>query len=313
MTALTDFAKKSFKFLKRNVTSQKLVRLMMYVFLLDLSVIFLYPFLYMIVTSVKSPTDLMDTSIVWVVNKLYFHNYTLAYNSLSYVATLLRTVLYCLITTGGHIILCSFTGYGFARFKFKGKSFMFFLLILAMVVPVQTIIVPQYLLYSKLNIANGFLPLILPTWLGYGLRGALFIFLFRQFYLSLPKALEDAAAVDGCSPVKTFFRVAFPASSSPIIVSTVLSVVWHWNEYYEPGIYLSTASQKLLPMLLPNVYSLMNSAADASMLTSANAEVYTEGVAMAATFLVILPVLIFYLVFQKQFRKGIETSGITGE
>ena len=189
MTALTDFAKKSFKFLKRNVTSQKLVRLMMYVFLLDLSVIFLYPFLYMIVTSVKSPTDLMDTSIVWVVNKLYFHNYTLAYNSLSYVATLLRTVLYCLITTGGHIILCSFTGYGFARFKFKGKSFMFFLLILAMVVPVQTIIVPQYLLYSKLNIANGFLPLILPTWLGYGLRGALFIFLFRQFYLSLPKAL----------------------------------------------------------------------------------------------------------------------------
>lgn len=313
MKALSVSYRQANKFLKRNITVQKLVRLIMYVLLLDLAVIFLYPFFYMIVTSLKSPTDIMDTSVVWIVNKLYFRNYELAFKSLDYAGTLLRTILYCLVTTAGHILVCAFTGYGFARFKFKGKGFMFFLLILAMVIPVQTIIVPQYLIYTKLGIANGFMPLVLPVWLGYGLRGALFIFLFRQFYLSLPKALEDAAAVDGCSPVKTFFRVAFPASSSPIIVSTVLSVVWHWNDYYEPGIYLSTDSQKLLPMLLPNVYSLINSAADASMLTSNDAELYTEGTAMAATFLVVLPVLIFYLVFQKQFRKGIETSGITGE
>lgn len=313
MKSLSVFYRQTNKFLKRNITLQRFVRLVMYVLLLDLAVVFLYPFFYMIVTSIKSPTDIMDTSVVWIVNKLYFRNYELAFKSLDYVSTLLRTILYCLVTTVGHILACSFTGYGFARFKFKGKGFMFFLLILAMVIPVQTIIVPQYLIYTKLGMANGFMPLILPVWFGYGLRGALFIFLFRQFYLSLPKALEDAAAVDGCSPVKTFFRVAFPASTSPIIVSTVLSVVWHWNEYYEPGIYLSKESQKLLPMLLPNVYSLMNSAADASLLTSTDASLYTEGTAMAATFMVVLPVLIFYLVFQKQFRKGIETSGITGE
>lgn len=313
MKSLSVFYRQTNKFLKRNITLQRFVRLVMYVLLLDLAVVFLYPFFYMIVTSIKSPTDIMDTSVVWIVNKLYFRNYELAFKSLDYVNTLLRTILYCLVTTVGHILACSFTGYGFARFKFKGKGFMFFLLILAMVIPVQTIIVPQYLIYTKLGMANGFMPLILPVWFGYGLRGALFIFLFRQFYLSLPKALEDAAAVDGCSPVKTFFRVAFPASTSPIIVSTVLSVVWHWNEYYEPGIYLSKESQKLLPMLLPNVYSLMNSAADASLLTSTDASLYTEGTAMAATFMVVLPVLIFYLVFQKQFRKGIETSGITGE
>lgn len=313
MKSLLVFYRQTNKFLKRNITLQRFVRLVMYVLLLDLAVVFLYPFFYMIVTSIKSPTDIMDTSVVWIVNKLYFRNYELAFKSLDYVNTLLRTILYCLVTTVGHILACSFTGYGFARFKFKGKGFMFFLLILAMVIPVQTIIVPQYLIYTKLGMANGFMPLILPVWFGYGLRGALFIFLFRQFYLSLPKALEDAAAVDGCSPVKTFFRVAFPASTSPIIVSTVLSVVWHWNEYYEPGIYLSKESQKLLPMLLPNVYSLMNSAADASLLTSTDASLYTEGTAMAATFMVVLPVLIFYLVFQKQFRKGIETSGITGE
>ena len=313
MKELAVFAKKSYLLLRRKITLQRFVRIVMYILLLDLAVIFLYPFFYMIVASIKSPTDLMDTSIVWIVDKPYFHNYEIAFKSLQYISSLLRTVLYCLVTTAGHVFVCAFTGYGFARFKFNGKAFMFFLLILAMVVPIQTIIVPQYLLYSKLGIANGFLPLILPAWLGYGLRGALFIFLFRQFYLSLPKALEDAAAVDGCSPVKTFFRIAFPASSSSIVVSIVLSIVWHWNEYYEPGIYLSSSSQKLLPMLLPNIYSLMNSVIEATMLTSANAEVYTEGVTMAATFMVVLPVLIFYLVFQKRFRTGIETSGITGE
>lgn len=313
METLAAFAHKTQVFFKKYITVQKLARLVTYILLLDLAVIFLYPFLYMMVTSIKSFTDLMDNSVVWIVDKPYFHNYTIAFKNLDYINSLIRTTLYCLVTTAGHIIVCAFTGYGFARFKFKGKGFLFFLLILAIVIPSQTIIVPQYLLYSKLGIANGFMPLILPTWLGYGLHGALFIFLFRQFYLSLPKALEDAAAVDGCSPVKTFFRVAFPASASPIIVSTVLSIVWHWNEYYEPGIYLSLDSQKLLPMLLPMIYDLMDSATNSSMVTDSNAEIYTEGVAMAATFLVVLPVLVFYFVFQNQFKKGIETSGITGE
>ena len=310
---ISEQIKKSVLFIKRGITTHRIVRIFMYVLLLDFAVVFMYPFFYMIVTSVKSPQDLTDSSVVWIVNEIYTANYELAYTTLNYTSTLFRTIFYCLISTAGHIIACSFTGYGFARFKFKGKSFLFFLLILAMVVPVQTIIIPQYLLYIKLGIGNGFAPLLIPTWFGYGLRGALFIFIFRQFYLSLPKALEEAAAIDGCSPIKTFFRVAFPASASSIIVSIVLSIVWHWNEYYEPGIYLTEHSQKLLPMLLPNVYRLMNSASGSELLAGDAAEIYTEGVVMAATFLVVLPVLIFYLAFQKRFRKGIETSGITGE
>lgn len=310
---ISNRIKKIVYILGKAVTTHRILRLVMYILLLDLAVVFLYPFLYMVVTSIKSPQDLTDSSVVWIVNKFYTPNYKLAYNTLNYTGTLIRTILYCLVTTAAHIIVCAFTGYGFARFKFKGKGFLFFLLILAMVIPVQTIIIPQYLLYIKLGIGNGFAPLIIPTWFGYGLRGALFIFIFRQFYLSLPKALEEAAAIDGCSPIKTFFRVAFPASYSSIIVSIVLSIVWHWNEYYEPGIYLTEPSQKLLPMLLPNVYRLMKAASGSELLSNGAAEMYTEGVVMAATFLVVVPVLIFYLSFQKQFRKGIETSGITGE
>lgn len=299
--------------IKKNAIFPKIVRLFMYVLLLDLAVVFLYPFLYMIVTSLKSPEDLMDSSVTWIVNQLYFHNYTLAFEKMQYIPILLKTIVYCVVATGGHILACSFVGYGFARYNFIGKRMFSFLLILSMVIPIQTIIVPEYLLYSKIGVANGYFPMLVPTWLGYGLRGALFIFLFRQFYLSLPRSLEEAAAVDGCTPIRTFFRIAFPASTSSVIVSVVLSIVWHWNDFYEPNIYIRENSQMLLPMLLPKLYDSMKDAADPTQSFLQNADLYTEGVAMAATFLAVIPILIFYLFFQKQFRQGIETSGITGE
>ncbi len=290
------------------------VKVFMYVFLLDLSVVFLYPFLYMIITSFKSPTDLLNSTITWVISEFHIENYNTARESLNYVIDLLKTTVYCLITTFGHILVCSFVGYGFARYKFKGKSFFFLFLILAMVIPLQTIIIPEYLLYAKLGMSSGFGPLIIPTFFGYGLKGALFIFIFRQFYLSLPKSLEEAAAVDGCTPVKTFFKIAFPSSIPPIIVSIVLSIVWHWNDYYEPGIYLTKESQMLLPMKLPRIFNAIQSATvSADAITGMSDGIYTEGVAMAATFLCVIPILVFYLFFQKRFRQGIENSGITGE
>lgn len=300
---------------KKSVIIGKVLRAVMYILLLDLCVVFVYPFLYMMITSVKSPTDINDATITWIINQFYFHNYELAYEGLNFLPSLLRTIFYCIITTGGHTLVCSFVGYGFARYDFRGKKFFFMLLLLAMVIPVQTIIVPQYLLYSALGMSNGFGALVIPTFFGYGLRGALFIFLFRQFYLSLPKSLEEAAAVDGCTPVMTFFRIALPASTSSVVVTIVLSIVWHWNEYYEPGIYLTKSEQKLLPMLLPNIYNSMGAGGNEAeaLISGGEVDLYTAGVAMAATFLAVLPVIIFYLVFQKQFRQGIETSGITGE
>ncbi len=300
---------------KKSIIIGKILRAVMYLLLLDLCVVFMYPFLYMLITSVKSPVDVNDSTITWVINEFYFHNYEIAFEGLKYIPSLMKSVLYCLITTVGHVFVCSFVGYGFARYDFKGKKLFFMLLILSMVIPVQTIIIPQYLLYSGLGMTNGFGPLIIPTFFGYGLRGALFIFLFRQFYLSLPVSLEEAAAVDGCTPVKTFFRIALPASTSSVVVSIVLSIVWHWNEFYEPGIYLTKSSQKLLPMLLPGLYSSITQTGDMSeaLISGGEVDIYTAGVAMAGTFLVVLPVLIFYFIIQKQFRQGIETSGITGE
>ncbi len=304
--------------LQRNVRQVPFMigRFLLYVLLINLAFVFLYPFLYMIITSLKSPQDIQDITVNWLLNTFYVNNFQLAWKTLEYPFGLARTLFLVVVCTVGHIFSCSFIGYGFARFEFKGKGFFFLLLLLSIIVPTQTIIVPIYVLFSSIGISTSYLPIMLPTFLGFGLSGGLFIFLFRQFYLSLPKSLEEAASIDGCNAIQAFFKVAFPASRSSMMVCLVLSLVWHWNDYFEPSIYITQREQFLLPMLLPGLYANMDggsSMADMGMGADALANLYTEGVAMAATALVILPVLLMYFFLQKKFVQGVERSGITGE
>ena len=290
-----------------------ILKAVLYIVLLDLTFTFVYPFLYVLVTSVKSPADLLDVSVNWVVSGLYVRNYQLSWQLLDYPRRFLNTFGVTFLGTLGHLLSCSFTGYGFARFRFRGKSAMFLLLLLTIIVPVQTIIVPRYMLMSRLGWVDNNLALIIPTWFGLGLQGGLFIFLFRQFYLSLPRSLEEAAYIDGCGALRTFFRIALPGSRSSIMVCLVLSMVWHWNDYFEPAIYLSKQEDFLLPMMLPSLYSMVESGGASLSGGGMMENIFTEGVSMAATALIILPLLIAYVFLQKQFVQGVERSGLTGE
>ncbi len=289
-----------------------ILKILLYVLLIDLVYIFLFPFLYMLVTSFKSPEDLLDVTINWIPSGLYVKNYRMSFEILQYPTRFLNSFLVTFLATLGHVFSCAYVGYGFARFKFKGKGFSFVLLLLSIIVPIQTIIIPRYLMFSAIGLSTGSVPLWLPALFGYGLQGGLFIFIFRQFFLSLPKSLEEAASIDGCGPLGTFFRIALPSSRSSVMVVLVLSIVWHWNDYYEPSIYIIDQEKYLLPMMLPDLYSLMNGAA-ATAGSGEMENVFTEGVAMAATTLTVLPIFIVYMFLQKRFVQGIEKSGITGE
>ena len=291
-----------------------IVKVLLYVLLFDLVYTFLYPFLYMLVTSIKSPEDILDVTVNWIPNTVYFKNYKLSYEILDYPLRFFNTFIVTALATLGHVFSCAYVGYGFARYKFAGKRFAFILLLLSIIVPVQTIIVPRYLLFGALGLSTTSVPLWLPTLFGYGLQGGLFIFIFRQFFLSLPRSLEEAASIDGCGPLGTFFKIALPSSRSSIMVVLVLSIVWHWNDYYEPSIYITTQDKYLLPMMLPELYNLMNGAtATAGEAATEISNVFTEGVAMAATALTVLPIFVIYMFLQKKFVQGIEKSGITGE
>lgn len=306
--------------LNRNINKSKIkklsvsfmIRLFIYSLLIGLVFVFLYPFLYMIVTSFKSPADLNDISVKWILNDLRFENYKTALKALQYRERMFNSLFVVILSVGGHLLSCSFIGYGFARYHFPLKKCWFALLILSIIIPMETIIVPLYILFSRIGIMGTYWTIILPSFLGFGLRGALFVFIFRQFFLSLPKALEEAAAIDGAGSLRTFFSIALPNARSSSLICLVLGVVWHWNDTFEPTMYINDQSNYLLTQMLPNLYSMIETEVSADQLLSNTAEIYNNAVVMAAATLVIVPLIIFYLLLQSKFMVSIERSGITG-
>lgn len=297
----------------KKLAKKIVIAIALYLVLFDLAFVFIYPFLTMISDAFKSDADLINSTVKWVPTGLYWTNFKVAFDELNYLTYLKNSVLVSLIATIGHAFVCSFVGYGFARYKFKGKGLLFGGVILSMLVPVQVLIIPLYTTFSEWHWIESWLPLIVPCFLGFGLRGGFYIFLFRQFFMGLPHEMEEAARIDGCGPLKTFFHIMLPMSRSSILVCIVLSIVWHWNDYFEPNIYLSQVPQlALLPSKLPGMYELVARLSSDSDVANGASVIINQANCMAATFLVILPLLVAYVFVQKQFMEGVERSGLTG-
>ncbi len=356
-----------FRLFKRkysNPTSYKrlFVRIVMYLLVMGLAFVFAYPFLYMLVTSLMSNSDLNSSSVNWLPTEFKFENFTLASNlingkqavkltfrefidkslangeelstfklftqwvnnNIGNKKYIVNSAFVTVFATFGHVIACSFIGYGFARYRFPLKKVLFALVILAFIVPTQTIIIPSYLMYSnvKLNgasLINTYVPLILPTFFGFGLRGALYIFLFRQFYMTVPRSLEEAARIDGCGFMKTYWKIVFPLAKATLVVAIVLSIVWHWNDSYEPSIYVNSPSKQFLPPRINAIITAANALPEQQqelmrqLGLEDGEDTLNDAVVMAGATIISAPVLIFFAFAQSQFMQGIERSGITGE
>ena len=295
------------------LTRTFLLRFGFYFLLCALSFIFLYPFITMIVKSLMTDDDLYNITVKWLPSQLTWSNYDIAFRRMRFRVYVWNNVIVCGAATIGHIFSCSLTGYAFARYRFRLKNILFMLVILMMIVPVQVIIFPLYKQYSDWEWLNTFAPLIVPTFFGMGLNGGFFIFLFRQFFMGLPYEMEEAARVDGCGPIRTYARIMLPMAQAPLLVCGVLSMVWHWNDYFEPGVYITTPACRMLPSVLPNLYALLNQE-NHTMIQTNELEgiVFNEAMLMAATFLCIIPIMIAYLILQRRFMEGVERSGLTG-
>ena len=302
-----------------------LYSLAMFVFLCTVSFVFLFPFLYMVVTSFKSFSDLNDVSVNWIPKNPTFTNYAKAYERLDYMPHFFISAGLASVCILAKVTVCSYIAYGFARYRFVGKGLLFTIVILTMIVPVQTILLPQYIQFAQLKWVGTPLPILVPQLFGFGLRGGIFIFLFRQFFIGIPKSLEEAAKLDGCGPIGTYARIALPTARSAIIITTVLAMVWSWNDFYEPAIYLKDIHSWPLPKMLEQVYyyyqAYMNPTSITDNYTLASEiramdptilqqRIVSEGTLMAATFMVIIPVLIAYAFLQRRFIQGIERSGL---
>lgn len=282
----------------------------LYALLIAIGFVYLQPLLFMFVTSIKSPGDLLNPAVQWVPTELYFGNYSRSLLVLDYPEKLLNSILLSAIPSVLQTAVASVVGYGLARYRFWGKSLIFFLLLATFIIPPQNTVIPQMLTYKEQDLLGNPLALILPAVLGQGYRSAIFVLIFYQSYVSFPKVLEESARLDGASDLRIFFTIAIPSALPAYIVSFIFSVVWYWNETFLTSIFLeggvttlpmqlsrfSQAYENLYPPGVVNIFDRLN-----------------EAVKMSGTFLNILPLLVVYLVLQHWFVESVEMTGITGE
>lgn len=281
---------------------QLFARIVVFVLLIDVGFIFILPIMRLISQSFMNIMDLYDPTVSWLPRRWAWENYSQAFAALAFWPAFKRTIL----VAGGSAVLqtlsCAIVGYGFARFKFPGRDRLFLLVLFAMIVPPHALIIQNFIQVSKLGWLETYYPFIVPSAFGMGLRGALFVFIYRQFFKGLPWELEDAAMIDGAGPFRIFFKVMMPLAQPVILVVFLFSLVWHWNDTLEPSLYLNRPEHFFLPQRL----SIVESALETFQLRG----MWGTGTIMAATLLVILPLIILYAFTQRYFVTSIERTGL---
>ena len=282
----------------------------------------IFPLIYIISNSLKTPEAFKNPLVVWLTTSVSFDSYKLAFQALDYSKSIVSTVVYEIVSAILEVASCAVAAYGLSRFDFKGKKIFMAFLLLMIIVPEQMIVLPNTVSYSdfsffgittvvnkifgtniRLNILDTVLPFWMPSIFGVGLKSGILIYIYMQFFKGLPKELEEAAWIDGAGPYKTFLSIALPSSSVVIFTVLVFSVIWHWNDYSYAVMYVNenfTTAVKLSDI----VTTLQG-------MGYYNSDV-ANGIILAACFIFIFPVLLLYIAVQNKFIKSIDRVGITG-
>ncbi|SFJ69616.1 multiple sugar transport system permease protein [Paenibacillus sp. UNC496MF] len=285
-----------------------LLKTVVYALLVIVGFVYVYPLLFMISQSFKSLEDLLDPTVGWIPRRLDWDNYVQAWHVLHYLKALGVSLLNSVLPAVAQTASCAIVGYGFAKYRFPGKPVLFALMLITFVVPKQVIMIPMFLLFKQYHMLETPLPFIVPGLFAQGLRGALFILIYVQFFRTIPVALEEAAAIDGAGAFKTFVRIILPISVPAIVVVYLFSMVWHWNETYLASLYLGNAMTTL-----PQELKTFNDAFKAMYTGGAKVTDVNEAIRMAGTLLIVLPLLALYLFAQKYFTQVVDKTGLTGE
>lgn len=268
-----------------------------YILLSIIGIIFIYPLLFMLSASFKSNAEIMG-SMNLIPNHISFENYISGWKSAGqytfghYIKnTLLITIPVVALT----ILSSSIVGYGFARFRFKGHKLLFGAMLSTMMLPNAVVIVPRYILFNKFGWLNTYIPFYAPAMLA---CSSFFIFSMVQFIRGIPRSLDDAAFVDGCSTFGIFIRIILPLSKPCLTSMAVFQFIWSWNDYFNPLIFINSVSK----------YNVMQGLKLGMDATSG----IIWGPIMAMSTISIIPCVIIFFCSQKNFAEGIATSGIKG-
>lgn len=291
--------------LLRRKASAAIIYLARLLILIIVGYIVLYPFFYMLVTAIKDTDAMLDVEHIWIPVTYSLKSFKEIFELLNFGTALKQTFLVQILSAAIETFVCAFVAYGFARFKFKGKPICMFFLILSLLVPIQMYSLSMSVNYRNLHLFNTPFVYWLPSLLGVGIRSGMMIFIYQQFFVNLPKELEDAAYIDGAGPVRTYFSIALPSSSVVLVTVSVLSFVWHWNEYYLASLtFLSDSAPLAMVLSFLKVYLKQVGIYEGW-------PEYASLVSAACLMYVIIP-LILYMIFQRKFVRSIDRVGITG-
>lgn len=272
----------------------RLISLLLHIILSIGGLLMLIPFLWMVSTSFKSLDQVFTFPPQWIPHPIVWSNYPKAFTSVPFATWFLNSIKISAAVTLGQLVTCSLAGFTFARMRFPGREALFLVYLATMMIPSHVTIIPIFVTMNRLNLVDTPWSLILP-----GLTSAWGTFLFRQYFLSLPSELEDAAKIDGCSFWRIYRQISLPLAKPVLATLGVFTFMGAWNDFLGPLIFLQSKGQKTLTVGLLQF----------------RAEFQGLGqwpVMMAGALLSLLPILIAFVIGQKYFVRGIALSGIKG-
>ena len=264
-----------------------------HIFLLAFSLLMIYPLLWMFASSLKPENEIFGQLSIWP-SEFLWKNYPEGWNGLvvSFSTFFKNSIFVTVMAVIGNVISSSFAAYAFARLRFRGRNILFALMMMTLMISYHVVLIPQYIIFLKAGWVNTYLPLIVPKFLA---GEAFFIFLMVQFFRQLPRELDEAAMIDGCSPFKIYRAIIMPLSLPALATAAIFSFIWTWEDFLPPLIYLNDIKDYTVPLAL--------------RMFLAQDSVSEFGQMFAMSILSILPILVFFIIFQKFIIRGIAMSG----
>lgn len=260
--------------------------------LMPTALLFLLPLAQMILASFMNPSDLNRFPPRFIPRSLTLHGYQLLFEQSSIVRWLVNSTIVSVVAVVSHLVLCSLAGYGFARLSFRGRTIGFFLMVSTIMIPIQLLMIPTFIMFAKVGLIDTLGAAIVP-WLA----SAFGVFLMRQFFLSLPSELEDAARIDGCSTFGVFWRIVLPLARPALATLTVFTLLGAWNDLVWPLIAISDDHNYTVQLGLANFQGQRRT--DWALLMAGN---------VVAT----MPLLVAFLMAQRHFVATMSLSGLKG-
>jgi multiple sugar transport system permease protein len=265
-----------------------------HIFLIATSLIMIYPLIWMLASSLKPDNQIFGNLGLWP-SEFVWENYTAGWNAMavSFTRFFLNSTFVTVLSVIGNVVSCSFAAYAFARLEFTGKTVWFALMMMTLMIPYHVVLIPQYILFLKMGWVDTYLPLIVPRFLA---GDAFFIFLMVQFFRQLPRELDEAAMIDGCSPFKIYWAIIMPLSIPAMATAAIFSFIWTWEDFLGPLVYLNDMRDYTVPLALRSFI--------------AQDSVSAYGQLFAMSILSIVPIVLFFIIFQRLIIRGIAMSGL---